>query len=33
LDENIAGRFGPRLIDALDSVARILHPEIFEARQ
>ncbi len=32
LDENIAGRFGPRLIDALESVARILHPEIFEAR-
>jgi iron complex transport system substrate-binding protein len=33
LDENVAGRFGPRLIDALDTVARILHPEIFEARQ
>ncbi len=33
LDENIAGRFGPRLIDALDTVARILHPEIFEARK
>jgi iron complex transport system substrate-binding protein len=33
LDENIAGRFGPRLIDALDRVARILHPEIFGARQ
>jgi len=33
LDENVAGRFGPRLIDALDSVARILHPEIFEARR
>ncbi|MFZ2054508.1 MAG: ABC transporter substrate-binding protein [Candidatus Aminicenantales bacterium] len=32
LDENIAGRFGPRLIDALDAVARILHPVIFEAR-
>src|SRR4030042_242769 len=32
LDENVAGRFGPRLIDALDTVARILHPEIFEAR-
>jgi iron complex transport system substrate-binding protein len=31
LDENIAGRFGPRLIDALEAVARILHPEIFEA--
>lgn len=33
LDENIAGRFGPRLIDALEAVARILHPEIFEARK
>jgi iron complex transport system substrate-binding protein len=33
LDENIAGRFGPRLIDALDSVAHILHPEIFEAHR
>lgn len=32
LDENIAGRFGPRLIDALDAVAHILHPEIFESR-
>jgi iron complex transport system substrate-binding protein len=31
LDENMAGRFGPRLIDALDAVAHILHPEIFEA--
>jgi iron complex transport system substrate-binding protein len=31
LDENIAGRFGPRLIDALAAVAHILHPEIFEA--
>jgi len=31
LDENIAGRFGPRLIEALDAAARILHPEIFEA--
>jgi len=33
LDENVAGRFGPRLIDALESVARILHPEVFEARK
>ena len=33
LDENIAGRFGPRLIDALDTVARILHPEMFEVRK
>jgi cobalamin transport system substrate-binding protein len=33
LDENIAGRFGPRLIAALDRVAHILHPEEFEARQ
>jgi iron complex transport system substrate-binding protein len=33
LDENIAGRFGPRLIDALEAVARILHPEAFEARR
>lgn len=33
LDENIAGRFGPRLIDALEAVARLLHPESFTARQ
>ncbi len=33
LDENIAGRFGPRLIDALGAVAHILHPEAFEARR
>ena len=33
LDENVAGRFGPRLIDALDTVARIIHPEIFEDRR
>ena len=32
LDENMAGRFGPRLIGALEAVARILHPEKFEAR-
>jgi iron complex transport system substrate-binding protein len=33
LDENIAGRFGPRIIAALAEVARILHPEKFEARR
>jgi len=33
LDENMAGRFGPRLIDALAATARILHPEKFEARR
>jgi iron complex transport system substrate-binding protein len=33
LDENIAGRFGPRLMGALDTVARILHPEKFENRR
>jgi iron complex transport system substrate-binding protein len=32
LDENVAGRFGPRLMGALDAVAHILHREIFEAR-
>jgi iron complex transport system substrate-binding protein len=32
LDENVASRFGPRLIDALDDVARILHPEKFGMR-
>jgi iron complex transport system substrate-binding protein len=31
LDENTAGRFGPRLIDALEAVARILHPDKFKA--
>lgn len=33
LDENMAGRFGPRLIDALAATARLLHPEKFEARR
>jgi cobalamin transport system substrate-binding protein len=33
LDENVAGRFGPRLVDAMETVARILHPEVFEARK
>ncbi len=30
LDENVTSRFGPRLADALDVVARHLHPEGFE---
>ena len=30
LDENVTSRFGPRLADALDVVARDLHPERFE---
>jgi len=30
LDENAASRYGPRLLDALDALARILHPECFE---
>ncbi len=29
LDENLATRPGPRIIDALDNLARILHPEAF----
>lgn len=33
LNEDLAGRFGPRLIDALEEVARILHPELFKADQ
>jgi iron complex transport system substrate-binding protein len=33
LDENVAGRFGPRLIEALEAVAHILHPESFKARK
>jgi iron complex transport system substrate-binding protein len=33
LDENMAGRFGSRLIDALGATARILHPDRFEARR
>ncbi len=32
LDQNTASRFGPRLMDALDEVARILHPERFKVR-
>jgi len=29
LDEDAASRFGPRLVDVLDRVARLLHPERF----
>jgi len=29
LDENAASRFGPRLLDVLDRMARLLHPELF----
>jgi iron complex transport system substrate-binding protein len=29
LDQNAASRFGPRLYDALDALARLLHPERF----
>ncbi|MCJ7484818.1 MAG: helical backbone metal receptor, partial [Candidatus Aminicenantes bacterium] len=29
LDENAASRFGPRLVDVLDRMARLLHPELF----
>ena len=29
LDENTAGRFGPRLADALEEAARDIHPERF----
>jgi iron complex transport system substrate-binding protein len=32
LDENAAGRFGPRLVDVLDRMARLLHPERFGER-
>ena len=30
LDENLATRPGPRLIDALEELARILHPQLFK---
>ncbi|MBM3285542.1 MAG: cobalamin-binding protein, partial [Candidatus Aminicenantes bacterium] len=29
LEENIASRFGPRLLDAYFELARLLHPELF----
>jgi iron complex transport system substrate-binding protein len=32
LDENAASRFGPRLVDVLDRMARALHPERFGRR-
>jgi iron complex transport system substrate-binding protein len=32
LDENAASRFGPRLVDVLDRMARLLHPERFGER-
>jgi iron complex transport system substrate-binding protein len=30
LDENVTSRFGPRLLEALEAVARSIHPESFE---
>jgi len=33
LDENLATRPGPRLIDALEELARILHPQFFETER
>ncbi len=33
LDENLAARPGPRLIDALAELGRLLHPECFEERR
>ncbi len=30
VDENAASRFGPRLVDVLENLARLLHPERFE---
>jgi iron complex transport system substrate-binding protein len=32
IDENAASRFGPRLIEVLERMARLLHPELFGAR-
>jgi len=32
LDENAASRFGPRLVDVLDRMVRLLHPELFGER-
>ena len=32
LDENAASRFGPRLVDVLERMARLLHPELFGER-
>jgi iron complex transport system substrate-binding protein len=32
LDENAASRFGPRLVDVLDRMAALLHPERFGGR-
>ena len=32
LDENAASRFGPRLVDVLEAVARALHPDRFGGR-
>jgi iron complex transport system substrate-binding protein len=33
LDEDVASRFGPRLLEALVEVARILHPQRFKAEE
>jgi iron complex transport system substrate-binding protein len=32
LDENAASRFGPRLVDVLERMVRLLHPELFGER-
>ena len=29
-DDNLVSRPGPRLVDGLEELARLLHPEIFE---
>ena len=29
-DDNLISRPGPRLVDALETLARLLHPELFE---
>jgi iron complex transport system substrate-binding protein len=33
LDENEASRFGPRIVDVLERLAKILHPEMVNSRQ
>jgi iron complex transport system substrate-binding protein len=30
IDPNLTSRQGPRIVDGLEEIARIIHPELFE---
>jgi iron complex transport system substrate-binding protein len=29
MDDNLLGRYGPRVVDGLEQLAEIIHPELF----